>query len=100
MLLLLPGCTRTIDLDLNSYLSLVLHYVENQQASFGWSRLPFAISYPEPWNKGKALGYWLTCRLSGQIIGGAINLGLNTNGDEAGKVSYTVSTLNQSHSRQ
>lgn len=49
-----------------------------------------AIAYPEPWNKGKALGYWLTYRLSGQIIGGAINLGLNVDRDEAGKVSYTV----------
>jgi len=49
-----------------------------------------AIAYPEPWNKGKALGYWLTYRLSGQILGGAINLGLNADRDQAGKVSYTV----------
>jgi hypothetical protein len=49
-----------------------------------------AIAYPEPWNKGKALGYWLTYRLSGQILGGAINLGLNADRDRAGKVSYTV----------
>lgn len=35
------------------------------------------IAYPEPWNKGKALGYWLTYRLSGQILGGAVNIGLN-----------------------
>lgn len=49
-----------------------------------------AIAYPEPWNKGKALGYWLTYRLSGQILGGAINLGLNAERNEAGKVSYTV----------
>lgn len=49
-----------------------------------------AIAYPEPWNQGKALGYWLTYRLSGQILGGAINLGLNADNSEAGKVSYTV----------
>ncbi|KAF5384052.1 hypothetical protein D9757_006962 [Collybiopsis confluens] len=49
-----------------------------------------AIAYPEPWNRGRALGYWLTYRLSGQIIGGAINLGLNAKADKAGKVSYTV----------
>lgn len=49
-----------------------------------------AIAYPEPWNKGKALGYWLTYRLSGQILGGAINLGINADRNEAGKVSYTV----------
>lgn len=49
-----------------------------------------AIAYPEPWNKGKALGYWLTYRLAGQILGGAINLGLNSDRDQAGKVTYTV----------
>ena len=49
-----------------------------------------AIAYPEPWNRGKVLGYWLTYRLSGQILGGAINLGLNADNNEAGKVSYTV----------
>ena len=49
-----------------------------------------AIAYPEPWNKGKALGYWLTYRLGGQILGGTINLGLNADRDEAGKASYTV----------
>lgn len=49
-----------------------------------------AIAYPEPWNRGKALGYWLTYRLAGQILGGAINLGLNADRNEAGKVSYTV----------
>ncbi|EPE03856.1 major facilitator superfamily transporter [Ophiostoma piceae UAMH 11346] len=49
-----------------------------------------AIAYPEPWNRGKALGYWLTYRLGGQILGGAINLGINADNDKAGKVSYTV----------
>ncbi|KAI1496940.1 major facilitator superfamily transporter [Biscogniauxia marginata] len=49
-----------------------------------------AIAYPEPWNKGRALGWWLTFRLIGQIMGGAINLGLNADRDKAGKVTYTV----------
>ncbi|CEF79764.1 hypothetical protein FGSG_11567 [Fusarium graminearum PH-1] len=57
---------------------------------FWMAEAAIAIAYPEPWNKGKALGYWLTYRLSGQIIGGAINLGLNVDRDEAGQVSYTV----------
>jgi predicted MFS family arabinose efflux permease len=57
---------------------------------FWMAEAAIAIAYPEPWNRGKALGYWLTYRLSGQIIGGAINLGLNIDRDEAGKVSYTV----------
>ncbi|ETN39520.1 uncharacterized protein HMPREF1541_05746 [Cyphellophora europaea CBS 101466] len=49
-----------------------------------------ALAYPEPYNRGKVLGYWLTYRLGGQILGGAINLGLNADRDQAGKVSYTV----------
>jgi MFS family permease len=49
-----------------------------------------ALAYPEPYNRGKVLGYWLTYRLGGQILGGAINLGINVNRNEAGKVSYTV----------
>ncbi|KID91869.1 DUF895 domain membrane protein, partial [Metarhizium majus ARSEF 297] len=57
---------------------------------FWMAEAAIAIAYPEPWNQGKALGYWLTYRLAGQILGGAINLGLNADRDEAGKVSYTV----------
>ncbi|KAH6609298.1 major facilitator superfamily transporter [Trichoderma cornu-damae] len=49
-----------------------------------------AIAYPEPWNRGKSLGYWLTFRVLGQIIGGAVNLSLNIDRKGAGKVSYTV----------
>jgi MFS family permease len=57
---------------------------------FWMAEAAIAIAYPEPWNRGKALGYWLTYRLGGQILGGAINLGLNIDRNEAGKVSYTV----------
>ncbi|EGX92983.1 DUF895 domain membrane protein [Cordyceps militaris CM01] len=57
---------------------------------FWMAEAAIAIAYPEPWNKGKALGYWLTFRVSGQILGGAINLGLNASRSEAGKVSHTV----------
>ncbi|KAJ6463622.1 major facilitator superfamily transporter [Mycena vitilis] len=57
---------------------------------FWASEAAIAIAYPEPWNRGKALGYWLTFRLFGQILGGAINLGINADNDHAGKVSYVV----------
>lgn len=49
-----------------------------------------AIAYPEPWNRGRALGYWLSFRVAGQILGGAINLGLSAKESQAGKVSHTV----------
>jgi hypothetical protein len=57
---------------------------------FWMAEAAIAIAYPEPWNKGKALGYWLSYRLGGQILGGAINLGLNADRDTAGQVTYTV----------
>ncbi|KPM38151.1 hypothetical protein AK830_g8414 [Neonectria ditissima] len=57
---------------------------------FWMAEAAIAIAYPEPWNRGKSLGYWLTYRLGGQVLGGAINLGLNADRNEAGKVSYTV----------
>ena len=49
-----------------------------------------AIAYPEPWLRGRHAGLWLSYRLLGQIIAGAINVGLNYKRDRPGKVSYTV----------
>jgi len=49
-----------------------------------------ALSYPEPHNQGKFLGFWLSFRVGGQVLGGAINLGLNASNNKAGKVSYNV----------
>lgn len=49
-----------------------------------------AISYPEPRNRGRMVAYWLTYTRLGQILGGAINLGLNADRDEVGSVSYVV----------
>lgn len=49
-----------------------------------------ALSYPEPYNQGRFLGFWLIFRVGGQVIGGAINLGSNAKNNGAGKVSYSV----------
>lgn len=49
-----------------------------------------AIVYPEPRNRGRMVAYWLSYTRLGQIVGGAINLGLNANRSEAGSVSYVV----------
>ncbi|KAI1391608.1 MFS general substrate transporter [Hypoxylon trugodes] len=49
-----------------------------------------AIAYPEPHNRGRMVAYWLTWTRVGQILGGAVNLGLNVDRNQAGKVSYTV----------
>ncbi|GAB1195486.1 hypothetical protein APSETT444_004745 [Aspergillus pseudonomiae] len=57
---------------------------------FWMAEAAIAISYPEPHNQGRFLGFWLSFRVGGQILGGAINLGINSNRDTAGSVSYSV----------
>ncbi|GAA6062493.1 hypothetical protein JCM10212_001866 [Sporobolomyces blumeae] len=49
-----------------------------------------AMSYPEPKNAGRFLGTWLSFRVLGQILGGAINLGLSATQATAGKVNPKV----------
>jgi MFS family permease len=57
---------------------------------FWMAEAAIALSYPEPYNQGKFLGFWLSFRVGGQVLGGAINLGLNASNNHAGKVSYNV----------
>lgn len=49
-----------------------------------------ALSYPEAKNKAKYVSYWLMFRVMGQLVGGAINLGLNVNADQQGSVSVNT----------
>lgn len=57
---------------------------------FWMAEAAIALSYPEPYNQGRFLGLWLMFRVGGQVLGGAVNLGLNAHRDEAGSVSYGV----------
>lgn len=57
---------------------------------FWMSEAAIALAYPEPYNQGRFLGFWLSFRVCGQILGGAINLGLNADRTGGGKVSFTV----------
>lgn len=57
-------------------------------AGFFWSTEGAVIlSYPERTNVGKYVSYWLMYRVLGQLIGGAINLGLNAENDAKGSIS-------------
>ena len=49
-----------------------------------------ALAYPEPYNQGRFLGFWLSFRVGGQILGGAISLGINAHRATEGSVSYAV----------
>ncbi|GAA5875205.1 hypothetical protein JCM8547_005550 [Rhodosporidiobolus lusitaniae] len=49
-----------------------------------------AMSYPEPYNIGKFFGWWLSFRVLGQILGGAINLGINARNSQAGSINPQV----------
>ncbi|RDW67420.1 DUF895 domain membrane protein [Aspergillus mulundensis] len=57
---------------------------------FWMAESAIALSYPEPQNQGRFLGFWLSFRVLGQIVGGAINIGVNVHRDTAGSVSYVV----------
>lgn len=57
---------------------------------FWMAEAAIALSYPEPYNQGRFLGFWLSFRVGGQILGGAISLGINSKRATAGSVSYTV----------
>ncbi|KAF2234421.1 hypothetical protein EV356DRAFT_545386 [Viridothelium virens] len=57
---------------------------------FWMAEAAIALSYPEPYNQGRFLGFWLSFRVGGQVLGGSINLGLNAKNNQAGKVSYHV----------
>lgn len=57
---------------------------------FWASEAAIAIAYPEPRNRGRMIAYWITWTCVGRILGGAINLGLNTDRNTAGQVSYAV----------
>lgn len=57
---------------------------------FWMAESAIALAYPEPHNQGKFLGFWLSFRVLGQIIGGAINIGVNIDRSTAGSVSYVV----------
>lgn len=45
------------------------------------------LAYPERTKQGKYLSYWLMFRVLGQLVGGAINLGLNVRNSERGSLS-------------
>lgn len=57
---------------------------------FWASEAAIAIAYPEPRKRGRMIAYWITWTCMGRILGGAINLGLNTDRNTAGQVSYAV----------
>jgi MFS family permease len=60
---------------------------------FWMAEAAIALAYPEPYNQGRFLGFWLSFRVGGNILGGAISLGLNSHRNTEGKVTYSVFEL-------
>ncbi|WWC69811.1 uncharacterized protein I206_103754 [Kwoniella pini CBS 10737] len=48
------------------------------------------LSYPQPHQRGKYIGIWVSMRNSGQLLGGAISLGVNVKTAGVGAVSITT----------
>ena len=57
---------------------------------FWMAEAAIALAYPEPYNQGRFLGFWLSFRVGGQIVGGAILLGLNAHRSSEGQVAFSV----------
>ncbi|KAF2853543.1 hypothetical protein T440DRAFT_515666 [Plenodomus tracheiphilus IPT5] len=57
---------------------------------FWASEAAIAIVYSEEGRRGRMVAYWITWTCVGRILGGAINLGLNFEKGEGGKVAYSV----------
>ncbi|KAL2867370.1 DUF895 domain membrane protein [Aspergillus lucknowensis] len=75
----------------SSWLTLLGAALCGLSAGIFWmAESAIALAYPEPRNQGKFLGFWLSFRVGGQIVGGAINLGVNVRRSTAGSVSYIV----------
>ena len=48
------------------------------------------LSIPESGKRGKYLGIWITFRNLGQLVGGSINLGMNSSSNSSGSVNINV----------
>lgn len=58
-------------------------------AGFFWSvEGAIATGYPEDGKRGRYIATWFTFRNFGNIIGGAISLGVNVDADKKGQVGY------------
>ncbi|KAL8297914.1 hypothetical protein RB597_007089 [Gaeumannomyces tritici] len=65
--------------------------IDGISAGFYWAAEgAIILSYPEHARRGRYLALWLAFKNGGQMIGGAINLGLNAATAVAGKVSWVT----------
>lgn len=65
--------------------------VDGVSAGFYWAAEgAIILSYPEHGKRGRYLALWLAFKNGGQMMGGAINLGLNAATAVAGKVSWVT----------
>jgi MFS family permease len=48
------------------------------------------LAYPEKHKRGKYLAYWLASRIIGQMIGGAVSLGINVKSDQRGHINVNT----------
>lgn len=82
--------TVTIDAELSGVFYSAPLIVVFAQEYFGPQKLLQHQHTLSQKNQGRFLGFWLSFRVLGQIIGDAINLGMNVHDNSAGKVSFSV----------
>ncbi|EKV19108.1 hypothetical protein PDIG_06050 [Penicillium digitatum PHI26] len=62
-----------------------------QSAGIFWmAEAAIALSYPDPDNQERFLGFWLSFRVGGQMLGAIISLGINAHRSTSSSILFTV----------
>jgi MFS family permease len=81
----------TNNISANTWFMLFGSAICGISAGFFWAaEAAIIIGYPSPGDRAFYLAIWQSAKAAGPIVGGAINLGLNSNRQTAGSVSSTT----------
>ncbi|KAM5349018.1 hypothetical protein ACJ41O_008841 [Fusarium nematophilum] len=72
----------------NTWFLMVACVVDGITSGIFWlTEGAIVLAYPEKHRRGKYLAYWLASRIVGQMVGGAVTLGVNADRREQGHIS-------------
>ncbi|KAJ5098879.1 hypothetical protein N7532_005880 [Penicillium argentinense] len=72
----------------NSWYIMLACVIDGVSSGMFWlTEGAIVLAYPEKHRRGKYLAYWLASRIVGQMIGGAVTLGVNADNKEKGHIS-------------
>lgn len=72
----------------NAWFLMLACVIDGAMSGIFWlTEGAIVLAYPEKHRRGKYLAYWLASRIVGQMIGGAVTLGVNADRREKGHIS-------------